>query len=96
MKEEICVQCNQVIPKGACQQGQLIDDEWYPLHIGCAETWCQEGIEVWTIKAHDYGYTGDIECVKSELENLDFGEEITFQKRTIPRIEFLMMPEANI
>lgn len=91
-----CCYCNNEIPLGACQQSQVIDGDFYPLHVGCADEWAKEEIEVWTIESEDYGYTSKKECVLAEIENLDFDQKITFEKRKMERFKFLTLPEANI
>lgn len=96
MKAETCCFCKVEIPAGACQQSQRVDEEWFPLHVGCAEAWVNEAIPVWTIEHCDYGYTtaavGDVECEIAELEH---EQSITVTRRSMARLEYLKLPEAD-
>ena len=96
MRDEKCVYCHESIPMNAVQQGQSIDGTWYPLHVGCFDEWAEEEIEVWTVKAEDYGYTSDRASVIAEIDHLEDDQEITFRKWKMPRLKYLMLPEASI
>lgn len=91
-----CVQCLCQIPDGACQQSQIIDGDWYPLHVGCVDAWATEEVEVWTILTEDYGYTTDKMCVIQEIDHLEDDQELTVKKWKMPRLKYLTLPEANI
>lgn len=93
---EVCVQCKEIIPDNACQQGQKIDDIWYPLHLGCADAWASEELEVWTIATEDYCYTDFKDSVIAEIDNLEEEQELILRKWKMPRLQFLTLPEANI
>lgn len=96
MKEEKCAHCAQIIPVNACQQGQLIDGEWYPLHVGCFDSWAEEEVEAWVIVTEDYGYTSDRDSVTAEIDHLEPGDKITIEKTMMPRLKYLTLPEASI
>jgi len=95
-KSETCAHCRAVIPAGAVQQGQLIDDDWYPLHVGCADAWATEEIPVWTIEHEDYGYTtGSASMAEGEAAELEDGQSITVTRGKMQRLKYLTLPECE-
>jgi hypothetical protein len=94
MGAEVCLHCKQEIPAGACQQGQLIDGDWYPLHVGCADAWCAEVIPVWTIHSDGQGYTvGEPENVAGHIESMEMAEVLSIKRWEMPRLKYLTLPE---
>lgn len=94
MKTEICRYCGTEIPPNACQEGQHIDGVWYPLHVGCADTWLNEMIPVWTVTSDGFGYTeGHARNLVDLIENMDEGSEYQIERRTMKRIDYLNLPE---
>lgn len=55
-----------------------------------------EQIEVFTIIAEDYGYTGTIQDVIAEIEHMEEDQTLKIEKRIMTKAEFDAMPEANI
>lgn len=85
---EKCVQCLREIGSTDCQQGQKIDDTWYPIHIGCADLWANEDWE------SDQGHTeANLETVQAYVAELEPGDSVTIERREMKRIEFLRLPE---
>jgi hypothetical protein len=95
---EICVQCKTEIPTNACQQGQKIDGEWYPLHVGCADVWANELIPVWVVDWDgEFGHVEpSLDTIKAYISELEPDERMTVQGRPpMKRIEYLNLPEAT-
>lgn len=97
--KQTCLQCKGDIHLNDCQQGQLIDGTFYPLHIGCADVWCSEKIPVYVVENDEQGYTtANLEDVFDEIrctELLDDDDEqsVTVTIRKMARIAYLKLPE---
>lgn len=95
MREYECRSCGKIIPATDAQQGQLIGEVYYPLHIGCAEPWLSESIDVYIVSWE--GELGHTEaCLKTILayvEEMETDQEITIRKEKMPRAHYLRLPE---
>ncbi len=95
-KAEQCLVCHGDITMTMCQQSQEIDGTSYPLHVGCFDVWANEEIEVFTVRTEDYAYTTNYSSVLAEMHEMSYGDEVTVKKWKMPRLKYLMMPEADI